>query len=148
MWWCNLYYTSLYNIRLHIRCIVICGGATGLHSSKKYSTWSPGRFDLPKKDNEFEALREKSMAAYVKRPKKDTVFYHPGVPDYKMQYTCSTCQFICHPDKNIRNKRYKLFKNNGVIVEDEIGNRRSVSPNEAEQIIAEMSEDRKKLYVD
>ncbi|MDR3223636.1 MAG: epoxyqueuosine reductase [Methanobrevibacter sp.] len=132
----------------HWRCIVICGGATGLHSSKKYSTWSPGRFDLPNEDAEFEALREKSMAAYVERPKKDTVFYHPGVPEYKMQYTCSTCQFICHPEKNIRNKRYKLFKNNGVIVEDKVGNRRSVSPNEAEQIILEMSEDRKKLYVD
>lgn len=113
-----------------------------------YSTWSPGRFNLPEDDDKFEVLREKAMPAYVKRPKKDTVFYHPGVPEYKMQYTCSTCQFICHPNKNMRNRRYKLFKNSGAIVEDETGNRVSVYPNEAEQIIAEMSEDRKKLYLD
>jgi len=134
----------------HWRCILVCGGATGLHSSKKYSTWSPGRFDLPEDDDDkkFESLRDKSMPVYVKRPKKDAVFYHPGVPEYKMQYTCSTCQFICHPDKNVRNRRYKLFKDNGVIVESEIGNRMSVSPDEAENIITKMSEDRKRLYVD
>jgi epoxyqueuosine reductase QueG len=130
------------------RCIVVCGGATGLHPSKQYSTWSPGRFDLPNEDDALEQLRERAMPAYVKRPQKDTVFYHPGVPQYKMQYTCSTCQFVCHFDKNVRKKRYELFKESGVIIEDELGNRTPISPNQAEKIIEEMPEDRRKLYID
>ncbi|KZX10969.1 epoxyqueuosine reductase [Methanobrevibacter filiformis] len=134
------------NPKSHWRCILVCGGATGLHPSKKYSTWSPGRFDIPQEDIEFEALREKAMPAYVKRPKKDPVFYHPGVPEHKMQYTCSTCQLICHPDKSVRKHRYKLFKNSEVIFEDKLGNRKRVSPDEAEEIIKNMSETQKKLY--
>ena len=132
----------------HWRCILVCGGATGLDSSEKYSTWSPGRFTLPKEDEDFEKLREKAMPAYVKRPKIDPVFYHPGVPEHKMQYTCSTCQFICHPDKKIRISRYGLFKKGGVIIEDENGNRKAVTPDEAEKIIEKMSKDNKSLYID
>lgn len=132
----------------HWRCILVCGGATGLSYSKKYSTWSPGRFTLPEEDIDFEKLREKAMPAYVKRPKLDSVFYHPGVPEYKMQYTCSTCQFICHPDKKTRTRRYALFKKSGVIVEDEKGNRKVVTPDEAEKIIEKMPNDKKSLYTD
>lgn len=132
----------------HWRCILVCGGATGLHPSEKYSTWSPGRFKIPKEDEDFEKLREKAMPAYVKRPKLDPVFYHPGVPEHKMQYTCSTCQFICHPDKEIRKSRYKLFKKSGVIVEDEKGNRKAVSPDKAEKIIENISKVNKDLYRD
>jgi len=131
----------------HWRCILVCGGATGLDASEKYSTWSPGRFKIPKEDEDFEKLRDKAMPAYVKRPKIDPVFYHPGVPEHKMQYTCSTCQFICHPDKKTRIERYKMFKKGGVIVEDEKGNRKSVSPDEAKLIVEKMSEDKKSLYL-
>jgi len=132
----------------HWRCILVCGGATGLDPSEKYSTWSPGRFKLPKEDEDFEKLREKAMPAYVKRPKKDPAFYHPGVPEHKMQYTCSTCQFICHPDKKTRINRYQLFKKSGVIVEDEKGNRKVVSPEKGKEIVEKMSENRKNLYLD
>ena len=131
----------------HWRCILVCGGATGLEKSEKYSTWSPGRFKIPEEDEDFEKLRDKAMPAYVKRPKVDPVFYHPGVPEYKMQYTCSTCQFICHPDKSERIKRYLLFKKGGVIVEDKEGNRKSVSPEEAKEIVEKMEKDRKDLYL-
>lgn len=132
----------------HWRCILVCGGVTGLDSSGKYSTWSPGRFKIPEDDDGFEELREKAMPTYVKRPKIDPVFYHPGVPEHKMQYTCSTCQFICSPDKKTRNHRYKLFRNGGVIVEDEEGNRSAVSPDEADKIIEKISKDKKILYSD
>ena len=132
----------------HWRCILVCGGATGLDSSGKYSTWSPGRFTIPKEDIDFEKLRDKAMPVYVKRPKVDPVFYHPGVPEYKMQYTCSTCQFICHPDKKTRIDRYKLFKNSGVVIEDEDGNRKAVSPEEGDKIIEKISKERKSLYID
>ena len=130
----------------HWKCIIVCGGATGLHPSEKYSTWSPGRFKLPEKDEDFEKLRDKAMPSYVKRPKKDPVFYHPGVPEHIMQYTCSTCQLICHPDKQRRRDRYRLFKKSGVIVEDGKGNRKSVTPEEGKKIIKKMPKDRKSLY--
>ena len=37
----------------HHRCDYVCGGFTGLHNSGKWSTWSPGRFPIPEKDEEF-----------------------------------------------------------------------------------------------
>jgi len=88
------------------------------------------------------------MPSYVKRPKKDPVFYHPGVPEHKMQYTFSMCQLICHPNKDVRNHRYKLLRTSEVIVEDESGNRKRVSPNEAEKIIAKMPKEKQKLYIE
>lgn len=136
------------NPKSHWRCILVCGGATGLHPSKKYSTWSPGRFKIPKKDKDFEKLREKAMPSYVKRTLKDPSFYHPGVPNHKMQYTCSTCQLVCNPDKKVRKERYLLFKNSGVIIEDEMGNRKKVSPNYANSFIENIENDRKDLYID
>jgi len=136
------------NPKSHWRCILVCGGATGLHPSKKYSTWSPGRFNIPEEDKDFEELREKAMPSYVRRVFKDPSFYHPGVPDYKMQYTCSNCQLVCHPDKKIRNKRHSLFKTNGVIIEDKNGIRKKLSPVDAQNIIENMEKDRKDLYID
>ncbi|MDR2829987.1 MAG: hypothetical protein LBB45_02955 [Methanobrevibacter sp.] len=72
-------------------------------------------------------------------------------PIISHKYLCksrSRIFWICHPDKNVRKKRYNLFKDNGVVIEDEVGNRMQVSPDEAEQILTEMSEDKKKLYIE
>ncbi|WP_269850837.1 hypothetical protein [Methanosarcina horonobensis] len=35
--------------RSNSRCFLVCGGLTGLNASGKWSTWSPARFEIPKK---------------------------------------------------------------------------------------------------
>ena len=69
------------------------------------------------------------------------------IPQYKLEYTCSNCQFICHPDNEVRKNRFKLLKNSGVIIEDEEGNRKAVTSEEAEKIIQDMSDKRKKKFI-
>ena len=129
------------------RCGIVCSGFAGLHPSKKWSTWSPTRIDLPEKDEDFKFAMLNAIPAYLQRPKNGDYFYHPLIPQYKLEYTCSNCQFICHPDKEVRNYRFKILKNSGVIIEDEEGNRNPVRPEEAERIIQDMPDKKKKLYI-
>ena len=128
------------------KCGIVCSGFTGLHPSKKWSTWSPARLELPEKDEDFWFAMLNAVPAYLKRPKKGDYFYHPIVPGHKLEYTCSNCQFICHPDKEVRKNRFKILRNSGVIIEDEEGNRKAVTPEAAEEIFKHMSKERRKLY--
>jgi epoxyqueuosine reductase len=128
------------------RCTFVCAGMSGLHSSKKWSTWSSARFEIPQNDEDFGPMIFKTLPAYIQRPKGKAVFFMPHLPGHIMEYSCSNCQFICHPNKELRKKRYEMLINSGVIVEDENGNRRAVTPEEAENLVENMPKDRKKLY--
>ncbi|MDR3063652.1 MAG: epoxyqueuosine reductase [Methanobrevibacter sp.] len=130
------------------RCVLVCAGYTGLNPSKKWSTWSSGRFDVLDNDEELVESIKQHVPAYLKRKRNAGVFYHPLAPGYQMEYSCSTCQLICHPDKDIRKKRYNLIRSSGVVIEDEIGNRMAISPEKAEKYINSLDKDRKKLFVD
>jgi len=140
------YKTRKYNEKK--RCVLVCAGYSGLHPSKKWSTWSSARFEIPEKDGDFPPTVKKLVPAYLERKRNAGVFYHPLAPGYQMEYSCSSCQFICHPNKDVRNSRYKSLIKSGVIIEDEEGNRRPVSPEEAETIISKMSKKQQKLFID
>jgi len=130
----------------HLRCDYVCGGFTGLHRSGKWSTWSPGRFLIPEKDEEFRAAIRKAAKAYVKRPKPKGGFYHFLMPGYKIENTCGNCQLVCHPDKEIRKRRYKMVLESGVVVQRSDGFREVVSPEEAQKRIAKMDPETRALY--
>ena len=130
----------------HLRCDYVCGGFTGLHRSGKWSTWSPGRFPIPEKDEEFRAAIRKAAKAYVKRPKPKGGFYHFLMPGYKIENTCGNCQLVCHPDKEIRKRRYKMVLESGVVVQRSDGFREVVSPEEAQKRIAKMDPETRALY--
>jgi epoxyqueuosine reductase QueG len=130
------------------RCILVCCGYAGLHPSKKWSTFSPARFEIPINDEDFPETLSKARPAYLGRKRNSGVFYHPLAPNYQLEYACSSCQFIRHPIKKIRNKRYRALVKNGVVIEDENGNRKAVSPEFAEKFIKNMPENRRKLYID
>ncbi|MDR2873620.1 MAG: epoxyqueuosine reductase [Methanobrevibacter sp.] len=130
------------------RCVLVCAGYTGLDSSKKWSSWSSARFEVPKTDEEIVESIKNHVPAYLKRKRNAGVFYHPLAPGYQMEYSCSTCQFICNPDKQTRANRYKLIRNSGVVVEDEKGNRKAVAPEDADKIINKMYKKRRELFVD
>jgi len=137
------------NCRLAARCAYPCGGITGLDSSGEWSTWSPGRFPLPEEDEEYRTISRKYVNQYLQRKRSGRVSYNPLLAGtYEMQYTCSNCQFVCHPDKNVRKKRHDLLMNSGVVIEDEDGTKRAVSPEEAEEFLSRMPEERRKLFTD
>ncbi len=74
-------------------------------------------------------------------------FFHPFYPGYKIEYTCSLCQLICPPQKEIKKARYKKLVNSGVIVEKN-GERIPVASEEAEKIFEKMPAEKKRLYTD
>jgi epoxyqueuosine reductase QueG len=132
--------------RSYNRCDYVCGGFTGLHKSGKWSTWSPARFPIPENDDEFRGALINAAGPYFNRPKMNCGLYHPLVPGDLLEFTCGHCQFVCHPDKKVRQERFKMLTDSGVVVQNEDGSREAVSPEEAKRRLAAMSPERRALY--
>jgi hypothetical protein len=124
----------------------VCGGFTGLCKTGKWSTWSPARFPIPEKDEEFlDAIRE-AFKPYAYRPRPGIGFYHPLLPGNKGQMTCGHCQLICHPDKEVRRMRFKMLTQAGVVIQLEDGSLKAVSPGEAKKHLSAMKPEVRALY--
>ena len=63
-----------------------------------------------------------------------------------MDFSCSNCHLVCHPDKEVRIARYKMLIESGVIIQELDGTRRVVSPEEAEEYLNSLPLERRKLY--
>jgi epoxyqueuosine reductase QueG len=132
--------------RSYNRCDYVCGGFTGLSRSGKWSTWSPARFPIPEKDEEFlDALRA-AVKPYAYRPKPGVGFYHALLPGNKGQMTCGHCQLICHPEKDVRATRFKPLTEAGVVIQLEDGSLKAVSPKEARRHLDAMTPEVRALY--
>jgi epoxyqueuosine reductase len=129
------------------RCNYVCGGFSGLHSSGKWSTWSPGRFAIPKKDEEFQPALLKALPLLDQWPKINGGSYHPLL-NTKLRVTCAHCQLICTPDKEERKKRLKMITEAGVVVQNQDGSFEALSPEAAKERIAAMSPEVRALYED
>ncbi|MFT5701343.1 MAG: epoxyqueuosine reductase [Desulforhopalus sp.] len=137
-----------YSKRRHYgRCDPVCSGYTGLHSSGKWSTWSPGRFAIPKSDDQLRPAYERMQSAHSKWPTSEGGRYFFFL-DEKLRVSCANCQLVCCPDKNERKYRYKMLTNSGVIIQNTDGSRSAVSPERAKEIIASMSTAQRGLYQD
>lgn len=131
----------------HSRCDYVCGGFTGLHSSGKWSTWSPGRFPIPDKDEDFYPALLEAVGPYLKRPKSGPAIYNVIMPGDRVDLTCGNCQLVCHPDKDVRKERYRLLTDSGVIVQQPDGSLLAVKPEEAEEKLSAMDRETKALYI-
>jgi epoxyqueuosine reductase len=130
------------------RCDYVCGGFAGLSKSGKWSTWSPARFPIPDKDEEFLDALRMAVKPYALRPRPGIGFYHPLLPGNKGQITCGHCQIICHPDKDVRAKRFKMLTQAGVVIQLDDGSLKAVSPDEAREHLAAKSPEERALYED
>jgi epoxyqueuosine reductase len=128
------------------RCDYVCGGFTGLCKSGTWSTWSPARFPIPEKDEAFLDAILAAIKPYAYRPKPGVGFYHALLPGKKGQMTCGHCQLICHPDKDVRAKRFKMLTESGVVIQLEDGSLKPVSPEEAREHLTSMSPETRSLY--
>lgn len=127
-------------------CQFCCGGFTGLHKSKKWSTWSPGRFRVPDKNDEL--LREllRAVSLYNQRPKMPGGYTHPAAGGIKQYMTCGNCQIVCFGDKKETAKNLKLLHNSGCVIQRPDGELFAVAPDEAEKIFKEMDDKHQRLY--
>ncbi len=129
------------------RCDLVCGGFTGLAKNGKWSTWSPGRFEIPDADEEFLPVLIECLGASEPRPSIEGGFHHPALPNYrKINMTCGNCQLLCHPERDERKRRFKLLTKNGVVVQREDGTLEAVSVEDAKESLAEMNPERRAMY--
>lgn len=129
------------------RCDLVCSGYTGLHASGKWSTWSPGRFAIPKKDKDLKTALAHMQHAHNRWPESEGGRYFFYM-DKKLRVSCANCQLVCCPDKDERKARYKMLTQSGVILQKSNGRRVAVSPEAAKKHIAAMPKARKALYED
>jgi epoxyqueuosine reductase len=132
--------------RHHHRCDYVCGGFTGLHSSGEWSTWSPGRFPIPEKDEDFLPAIIQAAPAYKRRPRIEGGFFHFLIPGNRINFTCNNCSLVCHRDKETRKRRYRMLARSGVVIQDADGTLEAVSPGEAIRRLAAMPTERRGLY--
>jgi epoxyqueuosine reductase QueG len=133
--------------RSYHRCDLVCGGFTGLAANGKWSTWSPGRFPIPERDEDFLPALVEALGASAPRPPIAGGFHHPAMPPTrKINMTCGNCQLICHPDRDERKRRYKLLTGGGVVIQQGDGALEAVSPGIARKHLSEMSPEQRACY--
>ncbi len=131
--------------RNYNRCGYVCGGFTGLHRSGKWSTWSPGRFPIPEKDEEFMPALAKSLMPYSERPEPVGARVHLLIPG-KFSMTCGNCQLVCSSDKDERKKRYKALLAGGCVVQHPDGRVDALPPEDAAARVAAMTPEIRSRY--
>ena len=129
----------------YLRCEYVCGGFTGLHPSGTWSTWSPGRFPIPERDEEFLPALMNGLANYSQWPDMGGGYYHV-LSRHKMFITCGNCQLVCHPDPEVRKKRHRLLKDSGVVVQDPEGSLEALPPDQARDRLKAMPEATRSIY--
>jgi epoxyqueuosine reductase len=132
------------------RCQLVCGGFSGVHRSKKWSTWSPGRFELPEGDDENALIKVLATAVlnYMRWPEIEPAggFFHPLLKDKKIRLTCGMCQKVCWGNEEETRKNYELLINSGCVVQTPEGELLVRSPRDAQKIFDEFPRKHRKLY--
>jgi len=109
-----------------LRCIIGCGGYTGLPKHGKWSSWSTGRTILPDTDEDlpeiFASLRDDPANAAATR---NLTFGKRGVldrPRENIKTTCNHCITVCSGPLETRKKWMNLLFDSGVVKLDDEGN--------------------------
>jgi epoxyqueuosine reductase QueG len=132
------------------RCQLVCGGFSGVHRSKQWSTWSPGRFDLPEGDDEKALIKvlAESVLGYMKWPERKPAggFSHPLLKGKNLRHTCGMCQKICWGNEAETKKNYELLINSGCVIQKPDGEVLVLPPDEARKVFDAFPRKHRKLY--
>ncbi|TFF86636.1 MAG: epoxyqueuosine reductase [Promethearchaeota archaeon] len=130
--------------RSKLRCQLVCGGFSGLHSSGKWSTWSPGRFKIPEDDRKMVRTLVSAVTKYNKWPDSTQPEYIS--PFRGLRLTCAFCQLVCFGNKKETLENYKILKNSGCVVQDTNGDYLILPPDEAKGYFEKLPHEHKRLY--
>lgn len=141
-----------YSKRHHkYRCQLVCGGFSGLHYSKKWSTWSPGRFVLPEGDDEnalVKALADSALKYLKWQPREPPGgFDHPLLKGKKLRMTCGNCHKVCFGNKEETQKNFDILINSGCVLQKPGGEIIVLPPDEAQKVFDEFPRKHRKLYI-
>lgn len=133
--------------RSFVLCQLCCGGFTGLHASGKWSTWSPGRFPVPKEENELVNELMRAIPLYQQRPPLSEGESVPLIPGLRFFTTCGNCQIICWGDKKKNTENLKLLHNSGCVIQRPDGELLVLPPDEASKEFEKLPPEHRNLYL-
>ena len=118
----------VHNKKAHnLRCIFVCAGFSGQNEDKRWSTWSPGRVDLPASDRDLSRFwktfaREKFYYKnYYAKVFSDlnthTEFGFIRKKEDRFLSTCGNCQLVCWKTLSERRENFEILTNSGEVVE-------------------------------
>lgn len=143
--------TFSYGRRLsYSRCAYVCAGFSGLHPSGKWSTWSPGRFPIPKEDEDLMHVVPHAIQAWDKRPAYEGAAL--SQPQFRetfgkdIQKTCSNCMLVCGGSPEERSDRLKTLQSSGVVIQHEDGLVEAVTADAATAHLEAMSPEVRARY--
>ncbi|MBW1767661.1 MAG: 4Fe-4S binding protein [Deltaproteobacteria bacterium] len=115
-----------------LRCLIGCGGYTGLSENGKWSSWSTGRTTLPDDDLQLPDLfvRLRDDQANVEATRNLT-FGSRGILDRPFENakpTCNQCLIVCSGPMEHRRKLMDLLFSSGVVELDEQGHEVVIRP--------------------
>lgn len=129
-----------------MRCGVHMGGVAGLAYNGRFSSWGPTQKKLPDNDDDlFISLMELSDDQ-AKRPAVPGGFVPAFQESGRMNISCSACNLVCHPEREVRSKRVKMWTQGGLVVQHEDGHLEAMPREEAEAFVNAMPEERRALY--
>ncbi len=134
-------------------CFLVCGGFTGISRDGKWSTWSPGRMEVPENATEAELFMrlQKAIQNYKQWPQRsdgDGGYVNESLKDVNMRLTCGCCQIVCAANKDERKENYRLLKNSGCVIQRENGDIVVLPHEEAAKEFEKMDTEHKRLYTD
>jgi epoxyqueuosine reductase QueG len=142
--------TFSYSVRKNImRCQFVCGGFTGLHKSGKWSTWSPGRFQIPEDDEQLVSELFRAIAQYREWPPRSEGpggFENPAAPGVNIRQTCSNCKNICWGDPDETRENYRLLTKSGCVVQRENGEILVLPPEKAQKVFDSFPQEHQQKY--
>ncbi len=139
------------------RCFQACNGCTGLHKSKKWSSWSPGRFEVPEANRNTLEWHTRNMSLQSKwvQPEGfslsewfsiDTDTTIPRTPKPDQYLTCGNCRVVCTGDKKENLENLKTLHDSGCVIQYPDGSLKVLPGDEAEAEFDRMPPEHRALY--
>ncbi len=107
------------------RCVIGCGGYTGISRDGTWSSWSTGRIPLPDDSSELPALYARLRDVPANQMAKlNQTFGSKGILDRSFENTnptCANCMIVCSGPRERRKSLMELLHSSGVVERDSSG---------------------------
>ncbi len=138
-----------------LRCALGCLGGSGLHKSRKWSSWSPGRFTVPEDSGEIYKVYGRANTVREHRPpmggEVSGVFGENSKSgskgtEFTFTQTCALCQLVCTGEKEENLENLKILRGSGCVIQYPDGSLKVLPGEEAEKEFNRMPAEHRTLY--